>query len=199
MLGLEPRPSGTADVALRFMARRGRGDWTVLVVGPSSDARAVADELVKEMESLGDVDVDTIRNAEDALDLAARVQATSRPLVVAEIDAWPSSEWAHLDQLRSRLARDERTALVVSRATFEDIMRHAPNFASWLGASVWTYKPCVSALTDEEREGRLAALRVWAKRSDADVIAQAERGELPAEPEYAEWLVLLRRGDLLER
>jgi hypothetical protein len=29
------------------------------------------------------------------------------------------------------------------------------------------------------------------------MLARAERGELPAEPEYAEWLVLAGRGDLL--
>jgi len=31
------------------------------------------------------------------------------------------------------------------------------------------------------------------------VLARAERGALQAEPEFAEWLVLLDRGDLLGR
>jgi hypothetical protein len=194
-----PKQAGTAEVALRFMARRGVGDWTTLVVEPGSQVAIAAEELAHEMESLGDVTVERVPGARDSLDLIERVASARGPLVVAGLDTWEPSEWAHLDQLRSRLARDERTALVVSRPSFEAIMGHAPNFSSWLGASVWSYKPHASELTDDERERRLEALRAWSKLTDADVLARAESGELPPEPEYAEWLVLLRRGDLLER
>lgn len=48
------------------------------------------------------------------------------------------------------------------------------------------------------RAQRLEALRGWAARSDADVVRAAEQGTLPRDPEYAEWLVLLGRGDLLD-
>lgn len=196
MLGLKPSTAG--ELALRFMARRGRGDWAVLVADPTR-ARSVAEELAAEMESLGQVDVDIIVGARDAPDLAGRVGATARPLVLTGLDDWPPSEWTHLDEIRSRIARDERTALVLSYATFERIMQSAPNLSSWLGASAWTYKPDVIELTESEREARLTELRSWAGRTDADVIGLAERGQLPVEPEYAEWLVLLRRGDLLGR
>jgi hypothetical protein len=170
-----------------------------LVVEPGRDALVVADELGEEMESLGDVTVDRIRGAKDAPELAEALASLKNPVVIAGIDAWAPSEWRHLDELRSRFTRDERTALVVSSTTFENIMREAPNFSSWLGASVWTYLPRSSELTEPERERRLEALRTWASLTDADVIARAEQGTLPPDPEFAEWLVLLDRGDLLGR
>jgi hypothetical protein len=52
-------------------------------------------------------------------------------------------------------------------------------------------------LSPGEIEQRLAALRAWASCGDAEVIQLAETGQLPRDPEYAEWLTLLGRGDLL--
>jgi hypothetical protein len=54
-------------------------------------------------------------------------------------------------------------------------------------------------LTDEEKERRLVALRAWSGLSDAEMLAAVERGEIRLEPEHAVWLVLLGRGDLLDR
>jgi hypothetical protein len=159
----------------------------------------VADELAEEMESLGGVDVERIRGVADTLDLVARLAGTKNPVVVSGVDGWPASEWAHLDRLCSRLAREERTALVLSSESFEHIMQKAPNFSSRLGASVVMYRPHVAELTEEERSRRLETLRAWSGLSDEVMLARAEGGTLPAEPEFAEWLVLLDRGDLLGR
>jgi hypothetical protein len=46
---------------------------------------------------------------------------------------------------------------------------------------------------------RLAALRAWASKTDGEVVAAARDGTLPLDPEYAEWLVLLGHGELLDR
>ena len=53
------------------------------------------------------------------------------------------------------------------------------------------------SLTPEERQARLASLREWSGMTDEEVIARAARGELSPDPQYALWLVLLNRGDLL--
>jgi hypothetical protein len=193
------KPMGAAEAALRLMARRGRGDWMVLVTEPGVDAAAAAEELAAEMESLGGGDVARIASAQGAEDLATRLAATRDPVVATGLDAWPASEWGHLDRLRSRFARDERTALALGHATFERIVHEAPNFSSWLGASVVAYQPDASVLSQEERSRRLEALRGWVGLSDEEVVARAEAGTLPHDPEYAEWLVLLHRGDLLGR
>lgn len=192
------RPAGAAELALRFMTRRGRGDWAVLAVDRPDDVETAADELAAEMESLGDVEVARVHGPSDTLDLAARLQAAQGPVVLSGVDGWPASEWARVDHLRSRLAREERTALVLSQATFERVNQHA-NFSSWLGAGAWSYRRRAAELTEEERARRLEALRAWSGLTDEEVVARAEAGALPGDPEYAEWLVLLSRGDLLAR
>ena len=72
----------------------------------------------------------------------------------------------------------------------------APNVASWIGGSAWELEG-PQGLAPAERESRLQALRAWARLTDEDVVHLAEAGNLPQEPEYAEWLILLGRGDLL--
>lgn len=195
----EPKRMGAAEAALRLTARRGRGDWMALVVEPGVDATSAAEELAEEMEAIGDIAVERILGAHDAEDLASRLAAARGPVVSAGLDGWPASEWAHLDRLRSRCARQERTALVLGRASLDHLLQEAPNFSSWLGASVVMYQPNAVELDEEGRQRRLDTLRAWSGLTDEEIIARASNGSLPAEPEFAEWLVLLRRGDLLGR
>jgi hypothetical protein len=143
-----PAPAGAAEIALRFIARRGHGDWLALVVEPGGNVTPAAQDLAREMTVLGDAEVELVTGARDAPELATRLAAAQGPVVAVGLDDWSDSEWVHLDQLRSRLARAERTALVIARPTFERIMRDAPNFSSWLGGSVWTYQPEATELRD---------------------------------------------------
>jgi hypothetical protein len=46
---------------------------------------------------------------------------------------------------------------------------------------------------------RLEALPQFTGKTDLDVMHLAGTGQLPTDPEYGEWLVLLGRGDLIER
>ncbi len=190
---------GAPEAALRLMARRGRGDWMAIVVGPGADVAGAAEELAEEMEALADGAVVRVRDAGTVEALAERLAATQDPTVVCGLDAWSVEDWGHFDRLRSRFMREERTALVLGRAAFERLAQAAPNFSSWLGASLATYQPDASVLTDEERARRLEALHTWSGLSNDEVLARAEAGTLPADPEFAEWLVLLQRGELLGR
>ncbi len=190
---------GTAELALRLMARRGHGDWAALVVAPGTDVAAIAEELADEMEATGDCAVARIAGATNVEALAERLAATHDPAVASGLEDWPAAEWGHFDRLRSRFARDERTALVVGRAAYERLAQAAPNFGSWLGASVVAYLPNAAVLSDDEREQRLRVLQEWSGLSNEEVLARASAGTLPADPEFAEWLVLLRRGELLGR
>ncbi len=196
-MNLPLRSMDIGEVALLFSALRGNGDWIVLVVEPGADVHSIADEFAEETEMLAGFSVRRISEMHDASILSTLVGAEKGALVISGLDAWESSEWAHLDHLRSRLARHERTALVMEEKTFQRIMQEAPNFSSWLGANVVQCKKVLPILTAEERERRLVALREWSGLSDSDVITRAEAQVLPSDPEYAEWLVLLRRGDLL--
>jgi len=54
-------------------------------------------------------------------------------------------------------------------------------------------------LTTEECDERIDALQEYLGKTNDEVITLAENRQLPTDPEYAEWLILLNRGDLLER
>ena len=99
------------------------------------------------------------------------------------------------EDLRDQSAFMPRSFLKLQKAH----SRAAPNLASWIGGSVWSIDLASDALDEEERRSRLATLREWSGLSDSEVVQMAQEGNLPAEPEYVEWLVLLGREDLVGR
>ncbi len=183
--------------ALRLVTRHGNGDWLVLIVQSNDDVQSAANEFGDLLEMVGSCAVSRIIGASNVEELAVQLSAAQGPVVISGLDAWPASEWAHFDHLRSRFSRHERTALLIHEQTLRHIMQQAPNLSSWLGASVVNYAPESVVLTEEQREQRLSALRSWAGLTDAEVVSRAEAKELPLDPEFAEWLVLLHRGDLI--
>jgi hypothetical protein len=71
--------------------------------------------------------------------------------------------------------------------------------SSWIGSRVYDLELGLEILTEAESQQRLEALEQFTGKTDEEVICLAETGQLPTDPEYGEWLVLLGRGDLLER
>ena len=88
--------------------------------------------------------------------------------------------------------------LVLSRRSASLLTRFAPNLASLLGGDLWIWHADASALSEADKQIRLDRLRAWSGLCDDEVVAQAKQKVLPTEPQFAEWLVLLGRGDLLE-
>jgi hypothetical protein len=74
---------------------------------------------------------------------------------------------------------------------------YSPNFASWIGSRVYELQLGLEILTEVESQQRLEALQKFTGKTNVEVIRLAETGQLPTNPEYGEWLVLLGRGDLL--
>jgi len=103
-----------------------------------------------------------------------------------------------VDLNRTRLQRSSTTVLVLDPTSIERLENTAPNFASWIGGNIWHLEqaqPLDGALAEQ----RLVALRRWSGLDDLEVIRRAEAGALSPDPEYAEWLTLLGRGDLLAK
>jgi hypothetical protein len=194
-VSLGPRAIGLGEMALRIVARPGA--WFALLA-PAPEASRVADHLAEEIAMMGDA---APKRVDASVGAAVLVHEAGEAgtVVSAGFEGFGDEEWRHLDLLRSQLVRDEPVVLVLSTPAFERLMRNAPNVASLLGGAVWTLDPEAELLTDEEKEQRLQALRAWSGLSDDEMIARRERGELPRDPEYAEWLVLLGRGDLVAR
>jgi hypothetical protein len=192
-----PRSLSLGEFALRIAARPGRGDWFVLLV-PQGQSEAAADALLEEMSVPPEQTVKKVTRPVDASELARRSQeACNAVLLVSGLEGFSEDEWMHMDLLRSQFQREAAIVLLLDESAAERVQRRAPNLMSWIGSSVWTLAPDAESLSPEERETRLQALRQWANRTDQQILDLAERGQLPADPAYAEWLVLLNRGDLL--
>jgi hypothetical protein len=113
------------------------GTWAA-ACAPIKSLEAVAEDLREQMGSLFDTPVALVR-VETALEvvqtLASHVDAA---LVVLGLQDWNEHEWRRLDLLRSRLARECPTLLVLDERSVARFSSHAPNLWSWIGGSAWT-------------------------------------------------------------
>jgi hypothetical protein len=184
-----------AELALRLNALRGTAVYAAYLAarGTVADALSGLDEELRAFDDTVKIERLSPRDGEQ---LITDLQAPRAEIVLAETSSFSAEDWALLDRRRSSLAHSGVLVFVTTPSSFEELMRSAPNLASWLGGQAFAYKSEdieIAAI----REQRLAALRAWASRSDEEVIRAAQDGRLPADPEYGEWLVLLGRSDLI--
>jgi hypothetical protein len=183
------------ELALRLCALRGTAAYAAyLATAPALEAALV--ELEDELRGLTSDTAFARISPRNSEQLVADLSATSVEIVVVNARMFSVHEWAQVDRRRSSIAHRGVLVFVTTPASFDDLMRSAPNLASWLGGEVFAY-PNNAAAVAAHRERRLAALRTWASKTDEEVIEAARTGTLPRDPEYAEWLVLLGHGELL--
>jgi hypothetical protein len=186
-----------ADLALRLSTLRGTATYAAyLAEEPHLEAALL--ELEDELRAVA-ADAVVIRIApSDGDQLVTDLASATVELVVADARRFSAREWALTDRRRSAITHRGVLVFVTTPASFDELMRHAPNLASWLGGEVFAY-PSDDPTAVAHREQRLAALRSWASKTDEQVVAEARSGRLARDPEYAEWLVLLGHGDLISR
>jgi hypothetical protein len=143
-------------------------DSTVTVL----DASEGIDAIVRHLMERSPKDVVLVFNNE-ALDVAARQR---------------------LDSARTSLEGGPRVVFVMSEPALTALARDAPHLWSWVGPRVFSVDPASGRL---DVQARLASLREGTGLTDDEIVRRAQAGELPADPVYAEWLLLLDRGDLL--
>ncbi|HYO57455.1 hypothetical protein [Archangium sp.] len=194
---IQPIPAELTYFAFRVLERPEPNEWFALVA-PAPGVEQVASALAEELRSIGGIEP-VLFNIKTAVGIVESVRKQGNGvLVLSGFDAFGMEDWRRLDADRSLLQRNDASVLVLGEEALGQLFRHAPNLSSWLGGQAWLLTEEDHSLTPEERETRLASLRDWSGMTDAEVIAKAERGELPPEPPYAEWLVLLKRGELLD-
>ncbi len=188
--------ASAAELALRSIALRGTAVYGAYLVAPGA-IDAAFDELAAEIAALDDRIQLTRLRPSAAEHLLDELAASPAELVLVDTRSFGAPDWAVLDRRRSSLAHRGVLIFVTTPSSFDGLMRSAPNLASWLGGFVFAYVE-EGADVEAARQRRLETLRAWAAKADADVVRAAEAGTLPRDPEYAEWLVLLGRGDLLD-
>lgn len=195
-MSTEPRSIGPADLSLLLLACRGATAYLFYIVRPG-DAPAVSVEIDAELRALDDPITIGTMSPSSAARLLHDWPSRAEDMLLVEAESFAEEDWRLLDRRRSDLSRTGVAVFLTTASAFDALMRVAPNLASWLGGLVFSRE-------DEEerlrvrRAQRLAALRVWSGKTDEEVIAAALEGTLPRDPEFAEWLVLMGRGDLLD-
>lgn len=186
---------GAGELALQLHAMRGKPVYAAYLAS-RDEVEAALTELEEDLRGF-DASAGVARiSPQRAEELIAILAADPVEIVLVDASSFSAEDWAVLDRRRSSIAHRGVLVFVTTPASFDELMRRAPNLASWLGGQVFAYpddEPRLAA----HRERRLAALRAWASQSDAEVIAAARAGTLPPDPEYAEWLVLLGHSELL--
>jgi hypothetical protein len=132
--------------------------------------------------------------------LRAIDESSSDYLLLHNFENWSEKEWRCFDGFRHQLNQGKQGGtLCLTEKSLRSMLSFAPNFASWVGNKIYQVVLNSYLLTEEQSQSRLVSLRKWSGWSDAEVIRQAESDQLPPDPEYAEWLILLDRGDLVGR
>lgn len=129
------------------------------------------------------------------LDEFRRVAASVFLLIGLKV--WSNEYFSELDRNRSGLEAGRYLIFQADDETAARLLNHAPNLASYFGTNVFRLDVDPSQMTAAEIEAALNQLRARYQRTDDDVVRQAEQGLLPPDPEFAEWLVLLGRGELV--
>jgi hypothetical protein len=197
---LQSLSSISTDTLLQKLGVQPDGNiWTVLVV-ETSDVDEVVEEFSETISIFSECKIRTISAQSGASELVEQIMQSSEDyLLLWTFESWDCEDWHQLDACRSSLSIPRGGMLVLSAASAEMMLNCAPNFCGWVGSRVYALAKDSEFLTNPEREIRLSTLREWSGLSDAEVIASAESHQLPPTPEYGEWLVLLGRGDLIER
>lgn len=190
--------SATVFDVIRLVDLASPGTAFFVFVAPPDDGRLFA-ELQKELEAQSHTALSRIDARKlDAIGLLEEL--AQRPDAVVLIDGleqWDDEQFTSLDINRSRL---ETGAFIIFKGDLSTIARFldcAPNLRSFVGPEIPMAVPDPSVMTAEQIENRLHQLRSHYQLSDEEVVEQARRGIAPAEPEFAEWLFLLGRNELV--
>jgi hypothetical protein len=192
------------EILSNIRVQPNRNIWSVLVI-ENDDIAEVLEELTDGIEVFIESSIEIINVEEKGKNFNPEsIDDIFNPdinyFLLWGFDSWTDVQWRQLDYLRSRLDQEKRCGvMIMSQQSVVKMIDHSPNFSSWIDGKIFYLQLGAEILTHEEGELRLIALREWAELSDSEVIEKAQTHQLPSEPEYCEWLILLGRGDLIEQ
>lgn len=177
---------------------RGPNPW-LAVLGPSTGSAAALDELQTELRSflqkparVFPLETATFEELREAL----QQPGDDAVVLIGGPDLAPE-RWSSLDVMRSALERAGPIVLWMAPDAVASLTKFAPNIRSFIGSSIFVAAPDGGIMTEAERQERLKELEEYYRLTSEEIVHRAESKQLPPEPHFVEWLVLLGRGDLV--
>lgn len=193
-------PAGPSEIADAFVLQRGA--WIVVVFSPEAELSRGLKRLKAELDLLlaeeqeGEGSVHLVAAPHSSSDLLTSLERYSEndAVLLTGIEHLSLDELERLDLFRNRALHGPRVLLATTQEGAARLSTTNPNFWSWIGARCMKYDASEGVMNKGER---LQSLRDHFELSDADVLEMAQRHALPDDVAFAEWLILLGRGDLL--
>lgn len=191
--------AGPAAIADALLLQRGA--WVLVVVRQSEIMQSLRHikaeldfQLAEEQDGVGAVHAIEAATSSAELMVALSHYSEDDIVLLTGIERWNQEQLERLDLFRNRALRSPRVLIVTTPSGADRLSAYSPNLLSWLGAHCLQYDSQEGRMDVAER---LQSLRDHFEMSDSEVIDLAERGALPSDVAFTEWLILLRRGDLL--
>ena len=180
------------------MEIRGETGW-LAVLTLASDSAAALDELRTELESVLQKPARVVELQPSIFEelREALHQPDNDAVILSRGTGLTPEKWRSLDIMRSALERKGPVVLWLAPDDIANLADFAPNIRSFIGGSIFLAGPDGGIMTETERQQRLKDLSEHFGLTGEEVVRKAEARELPHEPEFVEWLVLLNRGDLV--
>jgi hypothetical protein len=182
----------------RRLEIRGETGW-LAVLSPTADSTAALDQLQTELQAILQKPARVIQLEPSTFDELRKAlhQPDDDAVILTGGTGLTPEKWRSLDLMRSALERKGPVILWLASDDIANLANFAPNIRSLIGGSIFIAGPDGGVMTEMERQERLKELSEHFGFSGDEAVRKAEARELPHEPEFVEWLVLLGRGDLV--
>jgi hypothetical protein len=188
--------SSCDEILQRILSTPRQNSWFIFII-PQNQQNDAIEELEESIPIFLEEPVKVISADIGLKKLVEEIGASDDCILLWRFETWTDQDWKALDGDRTRLIRDNGGLFLLTPETSESFQRYAPHFSSFIGARVSPIELGTEILTEVEREQRLEALQLSLGKTNDEVIHLAEAGELPSDPVYGEWLILLDRGEFV--
>ncbi|MFM6288077.1 MAG: hypothetical protein ACKPES_01890 [Dolichospermum sp.] len=192
--------SYSLDQLLHRLSSQPNGNIWIALITQSDQLESTIEDFQDTLDIFNECETGLISAQGGVFSLVKQIEENPESyLLLYNFEGWDQQDWKTFDGFRSRLDRGKKGGCLILTEQSSRLMLHnAPNFVSWLGARIYPFLKDAEMLTSEERDRRLTALQNHFNQSNEEIIQLAKNRQLPSDPEFAEWLILLDRGDLLE-
>ena len=191
------KPASAFDI-VRLIDLQLRGETGFCTLVDATSQSPLIPELQEELaiQTSGLLRIIDVTN-QTVSDLIKQLLAAESAVVLMHgFETWDEGRFASLDINRSGLETGSFFIFSVDLITAGRFLDNAPNIRSFIGANIFARTVDPSAMSAEEIANRLGQLRSYYGMGDDEVLRRAARADLPAEPHFAEWLLLLGRSEL---